>query len=156
MERYVPLWSWELLEGSNYNKLSMDEERATVSLDYGGYVNLQVTAVTDCGTIVRRIKLTATRYEGSYYSTYSTYPNPSSDSFVITQSAPPDADAKGTQLKKPFEYKLFDKNGNKLKEGKSTDGEEVTVNVKNVPADNYFLHIFDGKDVIKRQILIQH
>jgi hypothetical protein len=145
-------YSWQITGGNDYGFVDFQDDEAHWTMGGGARLELQVTATTSsCGSITKNIVI-----ESPYWYSYAAYPNPSSDTFVISQSKLQSEDAKNTPSKKPFEYKLFDKNGKKLKEGKSLTGESVTVDVKDMPADNYFLHITEGKEIIKKQIVIQH
>jgi hypothetical protein len=146
-------FTWEIIGGYGYNNFDSGFDEAQFDLYSGGRLELRVTAsYYDCGSVTKDIIIESPY---SYYS-YSAYPNPSSDSFVISQISPEGTNSISQKPKKAFDYKLFDKNGKILKQGKSLEGEAVSIDVRNVPSENYFLHITEGKEVIKKQIIIQH
>lgn len=87
------------------------------------------------------------------------YPNPSNNELKISYS---DTDktrniATSTSSIKGFSVKLLSKTGKVLKEGKTTQTtKDITLQVADLPNDTYYLHIYEGKKVTKRQVVIAH
>ncbi|MFC4213151.1 T9SS type A sorting domain-containing protein [Pedobacter lithocola] len=89
------------------------------------------------------------------------YPNPASNELRIGyKKIGATADqTKNNDLKeeKDFSVKLFNKNGVLLKEAKTTAiNKEIQLQVSDLPNDTYFLHILQDKEIIKKQVIVQH
>ena len=108
-----------------------------------------------------------------YYSNSTTsngftavYPNPVSDVLnveikdeaaagnVQALSAPATAVAQD----KKFDIRLYNEQGSQLRQANAKKGGKVQFNVQNLPAGNYFIHIYDGVNAQpdKQQIIIKH
>ncbi|TAG99720.1 MAG: T9SS C-terminal target domain-containing protein [Sphingobacteriales bacterium] len=97
-------------------------------------------------------------------SNYSFYPNPANTQLTIsaapTTSKNSDV-AKSETLQtsdnKQFEVVLYDDKGKKLAQQKNdTKNKDIEINTQNIPNGTYFLHIFEGKEITIKQIVIQH
>ncbi len=88
------------------------------------------------------------------FGTFAAFPNPAGSTMTITSTAKNSKDPK--PRKKPFGYKIYDKRGKIVKQGNTATGDDVNVDVSDLPSDNYFLHIIDGKNTLKKQIIIRH
>ncbi|WP_406823764.1 M12 family metallo-peptidase [Pedobacter sp. KACC 23697] len=90
---------------------------------------------------------------------YTIYPNPVSQELYISSENINIASSKNRFKAKTnnFEVKLLDNKGNQLKKGKtSAVAGNVILDVSSLPDGIYFLHIFEAKEVIKKQIIIKH
>jgi len=122
---------------------------------------LNAAASNSCGTTY------AFKYIQVPYSPSPAYPNPVSDilSVEIEQHTIDRAkalqksasDAKSTSADPTFDIRLYDGLGNLLRQT-STNGGTVQFNVSNLPAGNYYLHIYDGVSdkPEMQQILVEH
>lgn len=109
---------------------------------------LEVT--TSCGIAVYR-NYVYNSYGCGYRLAYS--PNPANESMTIK----PMASAENEKMtSEPYNFRLYDKQGNILRQGKSNSKYEAVIDTRNIPSDNYFLHIIYPKETIKNQIVIQH
>ncbi|MBB5438185.1 subtilisin family serine protease [Pedobacter sp. AK017] len=89
------------------------------------------------------------------------YPNPSNTELKITyqdiEKTGKTATTTATNDTKNFNVKLLSKAGKVLKEGKTTQtNKDITLQVADLPNDTYFLHIYEGKNVTKKQVVIWH
>lgn len=114
---------------------------------------LSVEAVNACGT------------GASYSEQYEFYdctpglrisPNPANQTMTIKPDQTQSTTANSKAVYQSYDYKLYDKHGNVLRQGKSDSKNEVSIDTRNIPADNYFLHIIYPKETIKKQVIIQH
>jgi len=89
-------------------------------------------------------------------------PNPASNTLNVSQNnASSQLDANTTKvgdgrINKPFSVRLFDQSSKVLKSLSSERGDDISINTSDIPNGTYFLHIFQNKEVIKKQIIIQH
>jgi len=58
--------------------------------------------------------------------------------------------------KKGFVVRLMDEKGKLMVESSSSSGEDIRINTASMENGTYFLHIRQGKDVIKKQIIVKH
>ena len=81
---------------------------------------------------------------------YSYYPNPADGELIISYDT-------GKKTKKDFEVKLLDSKGRVLSQGKNnSDDNKIHIDTRNIVEGTYFLHISEGKNLIKKQIIIKH
>jgi hypothetical protein len=88
------------------------------------------------------------------------YPNPANNNITITTKEPVNSN---TIYNKPmnsstkeFNFSILDKFGKIRKRGKSINGDDINVDVTDIPSDTYFLHIEMNNKVYKKQIIIRH
>ncbi|MBT2562996.1 T9SS type A sorting domain-containing protein [Pedobacter sp. ISL-68] len=93
---------------------------------------------------------------------FAVSPNPASNTIKISQNesvvqkqASNETVSQNASLS-PFNVKIFDHNARFLKSGLSKSGENIELVTSDIPNGTYFLHIFQGKDVVKKQIIINH
>lgn len=104
---------------------------------------------TSCGVL---------SYRGFVYNDYGCYsrvsysPNPANESMTINSKS----DLGDQTVSQPYTYRIFDKNGAVMREGKSYSNKDVVIDTRNMPSDNYFLHIIYPKKTFKEQIIIKH
>ncbi|KHJ36918.1 karilysin [Pedobacter glucosidilyticus] len=89
-----------------------------------------------------------------------TYPNPSNETLIISYKGD-ESFAKTNSLKNTASEEkhlfLFDDKGKEVKKDMMKAGEtKLEWDIKNLPSGRYFLHINEGKEVIKKQIIIKH
>ncbi|WEK19818.1 MAG: S8 family serine peptidase [Candidatus Pedobacter colombiensis] len=95
------------------------------------------------------------------YGPIVVYPNPSNTELKIRyQTTDKSGKAIITTTEKDtqnFSVKLLNKLGKVLKEGKTTlMSKDITLQVADLPNDTYFLHIYEGKNITKKQVVIWH
>jgi len=84
-------------------------------------------------------------------TTAATSTTPSSISATTTGATPP-----GNNARRAFTYKLYDKLGRMLKQGGVSADKDAVMDTSDLPSDNYFLHVFIGKQEIQKQIMVRH
>ncbi len=103
-------------------------------------------------------------------ATYKVFPNSANTTLNITPTPYTDGNALRTSsvidnsnnaiqniVSAPFEIMLYDDKGKLITQQKNEVGnKDITIDTQNLPNGTYFLHILDGKEVIKKQIIIQH
>lgn len=95
-------------------------------------------------------------YWGSCTNSYSyaIYPNPADD--MLTIKPKPIKEDK-IKVRKEITANLYNEKGEKLKTGESINsGETITFDTRNIPNGTYYLHIIEGKETIKKQVIIKH
>ncbi|TAE35410.1 MAG: T9SS C-terminal target domain-containing protein [Sphingobacteriales bacterium] len=56
-----------------------------------------------------------------------------------------------------FEISIYNDKGKKITQQKNEAGvNDITIDTQNIPNGTYFIHINDGAEIIKKQIIIQH
>lgn len=93
--------------------------------------------------------------QGSYR--FVTYPNPASNTMTVTQS---NQESRRTsseiKSKEPFSIQLLNVRGQVLRSAESRDGNDIVIPTDKIMDGNYFLHIIQGKDKTRKQIVIKH
>ncbi|KHJ36618.1 protease 1 [Pedobacter glucosidilyticus] len=89
-----------------------------------------------------------------------TFPNPSNETLIISYKGD-ESFAKTNSLKNTASEEkhllLFDDKGKEVKKDMMKAGDtKLEWDIKNLPSGRYFLHINEGKEVIKKQIIIKH
>ncbi len=139
------------------------------SFPSGGNYEIYARAGNSCGLGITRTYnvYVSDICGGGGYGGFSAYPNPAGNSMTITTSSASTSSADATttsstnststsnNAKRPFNYKIYNKTGKVLKQG-SSSGEDAVVDTRDLASDNYFLHVFIGKQEIQRQIIIKH
>lgn len=92
------------------------------------------------------------------------YPNPATDYITISKE---ELESETAEVENPepwvksaspsLEVKLYNLTGLLMCEGKiGPTQKEVTLNTKNLRDDNYVLHIIEGENITKKQIIVKH
>lgn len=95
---------------------------------------------------------------------YTYYPNPANTQLTVSSSptASKTNDVANSETiqtldHNQFEIVLYDEKGKKLTQQKNdTQNKDIEINTQNIPNGIYFLHIFEGKEITIKQIVIQH
>lgn len=122
--------------------------------DCGTGYYIAVEAVSSCGTSPQTyVYVPAPDCAGGYIVS----PNPSSSTLVVSYEEKDENKSLQEVLKRDFEIKLYDNKSQILRSAVNKDkGNKVTLETGSIPNGNYFLHITEGKEVIKRQVIISH
>ncbi|MGQ7856651.1 T9SS type A sorting domain-containing protein [Pedobacter sp. WC2501] len=93
---------------------------------------------------------------GSSYR-FVTYPNPASNTMTITQNNQEAGRAEAELTSKmSFSILLLNVRGQVLRSAESRDGNDIVISTDKIMDGNYFLHIIQGKDKHKKQVVIKH
>lgn len=119
----------------------------------GGTYYFGVKAVGPCGTSEEARTLARITCP----SPFAVFPNPANESLTISAVEGENVAAKraASPPVAEFHVKLFDQQGRMLREAKSKDGF-VKFDTHQLNEGTYFLHITQGKETIKRQVVIKH
>jgi len=128
-------------------------------------VYYQCVATTACSELLYRGYAYNTNC-GSYAisNSLTVYPNPANTELNIANTdeggkkeGAPESASIPNSGNPEFQVKLFDGKGNILRSAKNPKGSKgVKLEITEVPNGTYYLHISKGKEVFKKQILIQH
>lgn len=124
-----------------------------------GYYNqyyLHLEYDTDCGHVNQYVYFNNTC---SYNYSYNIYPNPTDDELTVSYESTEPGIAEtqhNTKSKKEYKVELINNKGEKMRTGQSKDSKTLTLDTKTIPNGFYFLHIIEGNNVIKKQIIIEH
>lgn len=125
----------------------------------------QCQAVTACGTsIYNGYAYNTTCGGGGYASTNQSvviYPNPANNSMTVTNnSIPATMDASGNpngNVPQSYRILVYNDKGQILKSAQNANGNtSINIGTADLANGNYFLHIIQGKNVIEKQIVVQH
>jgi hypothetical protein len=91
-------------------------------------------------------------------SNYNVYPNPASNDLTIEYNPVEETSIEKTTISnKQKEVQLFNNKGEIIVSSMMKENEvKLTLDTKNIPNGTYFLHITEGKETIKKQIIIKH
>lgn len=124
----------------------------------GSYsITMRLEYDTSCGHITQYI----TFYDicNENYS-YTVYPNPVNDQITVGYKNDSGQNALSERKKlqrRQFEVKLVDNKGKVLRTMKnSSEANSIVLDTRDIPNGTYFLHITEGKNSVKKQIIIQH
>ncbi|TCC99932.1 zinc-dependent metalloprotease [Pedobacter psychroterrae] len=90
------------------------------------------------------------------------YPNPASNELIVhfPESLDQRTDMETLSRKmalSKFDYKLFNNNGKLIKsENNISTSKKLSINVGDIPNGQYFMHVIQGKNVLKKQIIVNH
>jgi hypothetical protein len=89
---------------------------------------------------------------------YTTYPNPANSDLTIEYTTIEESEVKNSESNiKQKKIKLFNEKGEILISSLMKENEvKITLDTKNIPNGTYYLHITEGKETIKKQIIIKH
>lgn len=123
-------------------------------------VYYQCVATTSCGEAVYRGYAYNTNCGGYAVSnSLVVYPNPASTELNISnteETGKKDGTPKDGSNPE-FLVRLYNEKGNILRSAKNPKGSKgVKLEIADVPNGTYYLHIIKGKDVFRKQIIIQH
>lgn len=119
-------------------------------------ITISVSAVNSCGVGPEYITYFCPPCRYSFNA--SIFPNPSDDEIRIKFQYPITKESLSSQNNiKKFKAVLFDAKGNRRveSENKSIDNL-ISLDTSKIPNGTYYLHITDGKETIKKQIIIKH
>lgn len=89
-------------------------------------------------------------------SNFNIYPNPASNDLTIEYSIPEDGENL-SKLGQQKDVKLYNQKGEVMLSSLWIENEQkLKLDTKNIPNGTYFLHIKEGKETIKKQIIIKH
>lgn len=123
-------------------------------------VYYQCVATTSCGEAVYRGYAYNTNCGGyAVSSSLVVYPNPASTELNISnteEAGVKDGDSKD-ESNPEFLVRLYNEKGNILRSAKNPKGSKgLKLDIAEVPNGTYYLHISKGKEVIRKQVIIQH
>lgn len=97
-------------------------------------------------------------FDVTFSNLFTVYPNPASEDITITYTE--ERLQEFERLNQPipeFEINFYNEKGLLMLNAKSREGQrELHFDTRNLPNGNYFLHIQQGRQVVKEQIIIQH
>lgn len=154
----------------NNSKILLNQQAGNSCLVYGGTVaqgtsedfELTVTVTNSCGTATNTYLYgyyyRPTREEclNNQYSRMVIYPNPVSDEITIEYSTLQEGENL-SKIGQTKDVKLYNQSGEILLSSIWKENEQkLKLETKNIPDGTYYLHITEGKETIKKQIIIKH
>jgi hypothetical protein len=148
----IDQYGWNLISGGNLYSPDYPYDVAIVT-PYTSPVSIQYRAHNSCGWS-GYMNNTLYAYNCGYYYSYS--PNPVSDEITIEAiKATPSEESQSSQPIEEiaFEVALYNSNQQVISNTVSKNNK-AKLNVKGFKKGTYFLHIIDGDQIIKEQIII--
>jgi hypothetical protein len=134
--------------------------------NYPGDYYLVATVPTACGTEQQSmwISVISDMDCGGGGWSFNAYPNPANNTISISVN---ESNTKNTNTNtavnnklestsKDFEARIYNAKGKILKAAKNIGKREIKFDTSDIPTGTYYLHIFDEKNIIKKQIIINH
>lgn len=115
-------------------------------------ITLNLRVKTNCGVSPKLLTYDATYYPPCGFS-WMISPNPASTELEVSKSS--SASSKTVDQKQAFQIMLLDNKGKVIRTSSSTSGS-AKINVESVPNGTYFIHINDGTQTIKKQVIVRH
>lgn len=147
-------WSISTSNGVIY---SYDGITATAVFYYPGTYTIYMNASSSCAS--GTLEKTVTVLPNENYR-LAVYPNPSSSETIVEYVETDKAKATGTKtasFNRKFKVKLLNDKGHILAEkNNATNEKKITIDTEKIPNGIYYLHITEGKETIKKQIIIEH
>ncbi|RWU07373.1 T9SS type A sorting domain-containing protein [Pedobacter chitinilyticus] len=153
------LWKLRRTDGSTPRYMMLGERSPRIDLfvyETGTFI-LSFSLTNSCGVSQTQIPITVVDYGciGGY--PYMVYPNPSSSELKISQKLVEDVGSAKKMGSNIFSVKLLNEKGKILKAGKvNANSREIVLQVADIPNGIYYLHIYEGKNVKKQQVVISH
>lgn len=153
------LWKLRRTDGSTPRYMMLGERSPRIDLfvyETGTFI-LSFSLTNSCGVSQTQIPITVVDYGciGGY--PYMVYPNPSSNELKISQKLVEDVGSAKKMGSNIFSVKLLNEKGKILKAGKvNANSREIVLQVADIPNGIYYLHIYEGKNVKKQQVVISH
>lgn len=123
-------------------------------------VDINLKTRNSCGTSSPVFSSNATFYSPCGSFRFSVFPNPASNELKIgkKQNSSDKLTIKPIHNSDlPFYAKLINNKGQIIRSGASTSiNENIVLNTQDVQDETYYLHISEGKEVIKKQVIIKH
>lgn len=129
-------------------------ESISLIVDEPGTYNVYVAVETPCGTVISSPhELVILDCNGDPWYAYG--PNPVDDQLTVSYSEKATADRQ--QKKDPFEVKLYDSQSRLVSTAESEQERgKATLHTKGLRNGLYILHITNGKEIVRKHIVIQH
>lgn len=138
--------------------------------DHAGVFEIYARQGNSCGlgnTVTGSVYVSDNCKGGGFgFNNFMAYPNPAGSSMTITSmggaakvNKTGEAQSQSVSFPKqktPFKYQIFDSKGHILRQGTSAHGDDLNVDVRDIPNNTYYLHIIVGTNSIKKQIIIHH
>lgn len=120
-----------------------------------GYYTVSLYVETTCGdSFYNDLEIEVPNCQFNYVI----YPNPSQDYIKISKAFTSNMDIQGKRstIKDDwaYHYKLYDDRMRLWREGNSDKNGDTQIDVKNMPANKYFIHIIEGARTVKKQVLV--
>jgi len=158
-------YHWEVFGGTG-NPATIFQNggnSANIMFNSVGYYGVLVEVTTPCGSIWLDPQQLDVYVSNNYL--YKYYPNPANNELII-EYIPQDTTSSSTEYSTakasltnlpPRVIKLLNEKGETLRSSIPQSEESKTVlDIRAIPSGTYFLHITEGKETIKKQIIIQH
>lgn len=143
-------------QGTSTITFTTNQNQSTVPL----YLDINLIITTpDCGDALGEAHAFVTSDGPPSPERFAIFPNPASSDLTINQVyniKSNTKNAKSESISGTYEVKLYNSSGRILHGQKSLNGEGIGFNVQHIENGTYFLHIIQGKEVIKKQIIINH
>ena len=154
-------YSWITNNQSGTVSKTFNGKTATITLSGGASISLTANANNTCGST--SVNFSCYNYSSSYR--LSIFPNPTSDEVTIETIEILDEKEAQEYLKteqllvtddiKKVDIYLLDKNNEIVVKGKFTE-KKLKFDVRKVSNGTYYLHIGEDKNLIVKQVVIQH
>jgi hypothetical protein len=125
-----------------------------------GTYQLKIRTTNSCGSTEQSYFVNVsdygdTRCSGTAYR-YSIYPNPAGNQVTVAYVKNGE-ELEIQKFKKEFSMKLYNDKGKEVSSANNNSEENsYSLDTSKLPDGNYFLHITDDKETIKKQIIIKH
>lgn len=139
------------------------EVQITPPYNYSGNVEVMVSVENGCGEVSDFSEQGYVDQNCSTLSSYTVSPNPASDEILVESKPKKDkkepkqpADNTSTENIPEFAVILYNNKGEVLRNARSLpQGNKITLDSRDIPDGTYFLHIKEGEEVIKKQVIIK-
>jgi len=162
-------WRWTQNNPVAGNTITFQNPNAQTTIaTVHGSVGINVVYTDACGTTSTQGSAGAYSPCRSTNSTIASYPNPADKEMNVQYQAENSSTASENKKiltsdavsspssAKSYNVILYNDKGKILRSSKSEKGEAVKLNTADIPNGNYFLHILEGKETTKKQVIIQH
>lgn len=150
--------------GVNFTSIDWYIDNSYWSTDYNlfetnapcGTHTLKAVIQLECGATITTEEIEFERYCSSWRSSVVVYPNPASTELKITYA--PDVNSMiEMEALVSKEIKLYNEKGKALIVSEIKRGEkEIVFDIRNIPDGTYYLHVTEGKEIVKKQIIVKH
>lgn len=155
-------WRLERVNGTSPSHFILGNGNSSIELSVSSMGNfiLYVIVTTPCGSYSSNTFISVSNICGGLESLFKVYPNPANTEITIEKGfdkKDPENVSKNNSTNQILQQtiQIFNDKGELLKT-EIIAGSKAILNIKDIPNGTYYLHITEGKETIKKQIIIEH
>ncbi|MBC7653263.1 MAG: S8 family peptidase [Oligoflexus sp.] len=155
-------YNWSLVPvPASYSIIGNGTNNISLGINNTGNYTLKVAVTTDCGMAYNDVAITVLSMAqcggGGFGFSMNYYPNPANTTLTVQYlETAPTSQSSDASFKEKRVILLNEKGKVMKAESLNATAKKVILDIRDIPNGTYYLHVKDGKETIKEQIIIQH